>query len=381
MKKVCIVQRVLTHYRLAFFEKLNADLSGHGISLSVIHGLGHNADRERGYLADLDWAQSVPDHYVYVGKKHCVYQPYWPYLKGADMVVVGQEMKLLLNYELLLRRWSGAFKLGLWGHRINHQEKATSLRNNIKKRFNHQADWWFVYTMAEGQALCADGFPSEKITVVQNSIDTKTLVDVRARMDPAAVARLKTSLGISEEAAVGLFCGGMYREKRLPFLIDACMELHKRTPDFHMIFIGGGPEDCLVKEAAEQNAWIHYVGSLYEEKERVPYFMLANVLLHPGLVGLAVLDSFALEVPTVTTQYPFHSPEIEYLEDGYNGVMTSNTREAYVDGVLHVLGDPEYRKRLLDGCRETVQKYSTETMVANFSSGIRQCLGQTNGNG
>jgi hypothetical protein len=46
----------------------------------------------------------------------------------------------------------------------------------------------------------------------------------------------------------------------------------------------------------------------------VPYFILSKLVLMPGLVGLAVLDASALEVPLVTTAVPYHTPELTTLK-------------------------------------------------------------------
>ena len=47
----------------------------------------------------------------------------------------------------------------------------------------------------------------------------------------------------------------------------------------------------------------------------------ANLMLIPGLVGLAVVDSFAAQCPVVTTDFRGHSPEFEYIEwDKWPGI-------------------------------------------------------------
>ena len=99
-----------------------------------------------------------------------------------------------------------------------------------------------------------------------------------------------------------------------------------------MLFLGTGTDAPIVKQFAESRPWVHYVGPRYGI-ERVPYFLLSDAFLMPGLVGLAVLDCFALGTPLLTTKFPYHSPEIEYLEPGVDGIVSENSLEAYVSAV------------------------------------------------
>jgi len=185
---------------------------------------------------------------------------------------------------------------------------------------------------------------------------------------------VKADLGI-EGDNICIYTGGMYAEKRLHFLLEACVEIKKDVPDFEMIFIGAGPEDKWVKEAAEKREWIHYVGPKFDE-EKVPYFMMSKLFLMPGLVGLSILDAFALETPLVTTNVPFHSPEVDYLIDGVNGVMVWELDDpaVYAAQVANLLKDNKARERLVSGCKVARGKYTIEEMVERFAGGIVKAL-------
>jgi hypothetical protein len=53
----------------------------------------------------------------------------------------------------------------------------------------------------------------------------------------------------------------------------------------------------------------------------------------PGLVGLVIIDNFVTQLPMFTTDNNnnIHSPEVSYLQNDVNGVMTANTLDDYVD--------------------------------------------------
>lgn len=98
----------------------------------------------------------------------------------------------------------------------------------------------------------------------------------------------------------------------------------------------------------------------------------------PGLVGLVVLDSFALQTPMISTDYPFHSPEIEYLEDKKNGLIVPNNLDTYSSSVAQLLLDEMKLSKLKSGCRAAAAKYNLSQMVDNFTMGIKCCLQSEN---
>jgi L-malate glycosyltransferase len=101
-----------------------------------------------------------------------------------------------------------------------------------------------------------------------------------------------------------------------------------------------------------------------------------QLLLVPGLVGLAVVDSFAHQCPTVTVDVPFHAPEFEYLEDGVNGVClpAGTGPEEYGAAVADLLGDKDRLERLRQGCRESAGRYTLAAMVDNVAEGLLEAL-------
>ena len=99
-------------------------------------------------------------------------------------------------------------------------------------------------------------------------------------------------------------------------------------------------------------------------------------MLNPGLVGLSVLDAFALGLPMVTCDLPYHSPEIEYLVDGENGlVLAADTSAAeYGDNVAALMNDSDRLNRLSAGALASAEQYTVEEMVDRFATGILTAL-------
>jgi glycosyltransferase involved in cell wall biosynthesis len=207
---------------------------------------------------------------------------------------------------------------------------------------------------------------------VQNAIDTRALGRLRTDVSPAELDRVRSALGLKSRNAC-IFAGSMYPEKRLPFLLEACDLIRAEVPDFEMIFVGAGVDSELVAAAARRHDWIHHVGPRFD-RDLAAHFLVSRLLLMPGLVGLVVLDSFAFEVPLVTTAVTYHSPEIEYLEPDVNGCRVEDPDDARAYASVRLLRDDARRERLVAGCRVAAAKYTVENMVERFAVGVMNAL-------
>jgi glycosyltransferase involved in cell wall biosynthesis len=266
-------------------------------------------------------------------------------------------------------------RVAFFGHGRNYQ--ATN-RNSRAERFKEfwatKVNWWFAYTEGAKRHVKSLGFPPERITVFNNAIDTGELAEQLASVTPLDQQQLKKTLDIKSEN-IGVYIGGLYPEKRVDFMLAAALEIRNSIPDFQFIVIGGGVDAALVEAAAMQHPWIHAMGPKFGI-EKTKLASLAKVFIMPGLVGLGVLDSFVYGTPLVTTNYPLHSPEIEYLEDGVNGVMVKETNsvEAYAKAVVRVLSDKAYCERLKAGAAEALNIYTIDAMAERFAQGVLSAL-------
>jgi glycosyltransferase involved in cell wall biosynthesis len=378
--EVAIVYRFLPQWRADFFCRLRESLESHKIRLRLFYGKNPPSVRTStaphrlkwGDEVDLQWGMPISNRLWNLGKYELVWQRLPQSVFNADLLVLMQENSLISNYSAGLRRIIQSKKTALWGHGINHQEDRHSIANTFKCLWSTQVDWWFAYTSSVAEELRRLRYPAERITIVNNAIDTTALKEEAQKVQPARLSRLRAELGIGK-GPVGIFCGGMYPDKQLPFLIRACEIVRSQVPGFEVLFLGTGVDAAVVQRYADTNNWAHYIGPKYGA-DRVPYFMLSDVFLMPGVVGLAILDCFALETPLVTTNNPHHGPEIGYLEPGISGIISDNSLAAYVGAVVQVLRSEDLLSLLKRGCRNSSTQYTVEKMVASFSEGVQNAL-------
>lgn len=374
MKEVLLLQRRLPRYRVPLFERMRETLAARGVAFTVAHGDPGAAERARGDEGALPWAVRLGNRSLRAGGTLLTWQPVpRALLDRQDLVIMPHEGGMLYNHLLLARHRRGALRLAFFGHGDNLQAGARrSLRGLVKRAQSRRVDWWFAYTALSARLVAEHGFPGERVTQVDNAVDTAGLARAAAGIDPGERERLRAGLGLAG-TRVGIFIGSLHHDKRVPLLLAAADALRDRTGDFELIVVGDGPLREEVRRFAAARPWVRWVGARFD-REKALHASLAAVLLNPGLVGLVILDSFALGVPLVTTDCRLHSPEIAYLEPGRNGVMTEDSLAAFVAGAAGLLEDGGARGRMAGECRRDAARYTLEGMCERFCAGIGRAL-------
>ncbi|MCA9468886.1 MAG: glycosyltransferase family 4 protein [Nitrospira sp.] len=367
--EVTIVQRRLTHYRVPFFEALRHGLKERGIRLRVLYGTTNSIEAEKNDSGHLEWGEVVQTHY-FLGGRIC-WQDFGPLTYASDLVIITQENKLVSNHWHLVA--PRQYRLAFWGHGANFQaQDSQSLRERFKRWTTNRVDWWFAYTDLSADLVAARGFPRNRISTVDNAVDTAQMRKWAQEISEEETRALRQGLGI-EDALIGVFVGSLYADKRLDFLFAAAQAIRIEIPGFCLLIIGDGPERQKVQAWCQKHSWVHWVGARFD-REKVAYLSMAQVMVNPSLVGLGILDSFVTGVPMATTNERGHGPEIVYLCHGVNGIMTTNEVRAYSAAVVALLRDEGARAQLRAGCHESGDRYTLENMVQRFAEGIATCL-------
>ena len=372
VRRVVVVERLLTHYRVDFYQRLRAQLAVRGIELRLLIGHGTQTENQKQDSGTLPWAVPLRTHYLF-GNRLC-WQPFGRHIQDADLVIVLHENKLLYNLWLLFVRRPR--RLAFWGHGCNLQSvHPEGLRERFKRWTITRVDWWFAYTTLTSRLLEQAGFPAQAVTVVDNAVDTVELAGWCREATPTVIERFRLRAGLLP-GPTGIFLGSLYHEKRLDFLLAAARLIRSRIPAFQLLVVGAGPQQAMLQAAASQTPWLHLAGVL-QGRDKAVALRAADVLLNPGLVGLGILDAFASGTPLFTTDCGLHSPEIAYLESGRNGIMTANDVTQYADAVCSALLTPAELMRLRQHALASAPLYTVNNMCERFCAGVTACMEQS----
>ncbi|CCW10915.1 MULTISPECIES: glycosyltransferase family 4 protein [Rhodococcus] len=359
--RVSIILPYLNSYRVPLLQVLDAKLAAKGIELDVATGTPEGVDVARGDGATGYPTRELRKLGVPTPRGRLYIRRLDDRIRTADIIVVEHAIKNLDSHVLLFR--PRTTKVAIWGHGRTITKPQSVLENWAQRAMIARADWYFGYTPGSVERAAAMGMPTARCTNVQNTVDTERLKKLR-REYPRGTG----------EVWPALYVGGLDESKRLDFLLDASRRIHARDPRFRLIIVGNGRDRDKV-EAVAGEKWCSYLGN-FPLAANFPAVKDANVILMPGRVGLAAVDSFAIEAPIVTTRWGWHAPEFEYLTD-QNSIITDDRVEDYVDRVLDLMQSPNTLQDLQQQCANTVEQLSVEDMATRFTDGLVALLDST----
>ena len=183
--RVVIFYKSIPQYRRRFFELLRERLASDGIGLELIYGRPTMEDAAKGDSVDLPWAVKAGSRSVRLAGRELVWQNGLTRLRRGDLVIVEQASKLLLNDVLFAVHRAGLIRMAFWGHgRSTRLRPLTDRGERVKRYMSRRVWWWWAYNERSAAYVRDLGYPDERITRVQNSIDTLSLVAAAAAVYP-----------------------------------------------------------------------------------------------------------------------------------------------------------------------------------------------------
>ncbi|UVT14503.1 MAG: glycosyltransferase family 4 protein [Nitrospira sp.] len=264
-----------------------------------------------------------------------------------------------------------------WGHGYNFQAKlrpsvVTTIKEILKGFMTRGGDGLITYTVKGADYWRDRGVPQGWAIPYYNTIDVEELHRAHAELSKAQRMDLRRKLML-EGKHVLLFLGRLYAEKKADFLLEAFAILKKSYPDVALLIIGDGEERNRLQHMARDLELqdVHFFGEIVDPKETAAYCSLSDLLVIPGLVGLAIVHGFAFGLPLVTTDFPGHSPELDYLTER-NGVITRMDTLHYAEAIGVLLSSPDRLEAMKHSALVQSDTLKLEYSVRRFVTGITE---------
>lgn len=373
MRKVLILQEYIPHYRLPFFVALTKEASKVGIEIRIAYGDSTGSNSPRRDAVQMPGGIQLAQREWRIAGRRLTLRRLPTEAASADMLVYEQARRNLDLYRVILPTIKrGRRKIALWGHGRDYTKASSAVEVWLQRKLILAADWFFAYTEGAKDAVALTGFDQSKVTVVQNSIDTSELRRSVEQVDAITARRFDLEYDLKGKTA--LFLGALDSSKRLGFLEEASLIAARLDSNFRLLIGGDGPLREQVEIWARSKPFVSYLGTLSGPAKALA-LASSQVIAMPGRVGLAAVDSFAAGVPMVTTCWPWHAPEFEYLVSGRNALITADDPEAYATSMVELLGDPDQLDCLVAHAASDAATYTIEEMVRRFLAGVSQALG------
>jgi glycosyltransferase involved in cell wall biosynthesis len=376
-KKVSYIVAGLHQYREKFHTQNRDILSLENIDYDLYVSPPKSSDKNKGDQITIPWSRRIKDLRVRIKKNELIFQLIPLKVLKSDLIIIVQENSYITNYLLVLGRYIFKYKLAYFGHGKNYQAKnGNNLAERWKKLWMNKCDWWFTYTEGSAKNISSNGYPKNKITVFNNSIDISTLKDRLNRITQKEIEEIRSEFTLNSEN-ICVYIGGIYEEKRLEFLIESSIIIKKEIPDFILLICGDGIKRDEISKLTRDFDWIILTGPVFNDKKSA-ILKISKIMLLPGLVGLAVLDAFAAGIPIITTNIDYHSPEIEYLRTSDAGIIVNQTNDVnlYSKTVINLLKDDTKLNSYKEKALISSNLYSIENMSKKFCIGIQYIFKQ-----
>ena len=172
----------------------------------------------------------------------------------------------------------------------------------------------------------------------------------------------RQDFGFKDEDILIIYSGRLGPEKNLDFLIRAFAGTAEAIQNAHLLIIGGGTEEQLIKQLAAQTGAsdrIHFTGMLsYDEIPRYlsmcDIFVTASVTeVHP----LSVIEAMASGLPVMG----IHSVGVgDTVEDGVTGFLSSQDQAAFAALLTRLCMDNDLRSTMGAAAQKASGKYAIE---------------------
>jgi glycosyltransferase involved in cell wall biosynthesis len=378
-------QGCVPNYREAFFRRLGAV---RGRDYVVFYG---EPEPGSGVIAAQPphafHSEFVRNRFLRLLGRRLVYQPVFRAIAfgGYDALVIGHEVKYFMNLALLfwfrlmgkpVLFWGFGTGQDFWDQERGPIGRSFSRAVNAAKRLLvRSASGYLAYTDSGVATIMRAGMKRERIRVLNNTIDLDEEVLCHAEVQNLDRVALRAVWRIAPEATVFTFVGRLLAGKKVEELIGAVRALRDEGVSAEAVIVGDGPERAALETFAGAASWCHFLGAIHDGDGIARIYRASDALVIPGYVGLAVNRGFAHGMPVITIRSDLHSPEIDYVESGVNGLILAADR--FRDGLRSFAEDAALRERLARGALATRDKLDLARMVAAFDDGVAAALKQS----
>ncbi len=205
-----------------------------------------------------------------------------------------------------------------WSHGWRTKEKGP--KRFVRLIFYRLADSLLVYEHHAKNIAIDEGFPSDQVHVVYNSLNLKAQQSAAAKNTPVRLSEIRKRL-FGNDAPVVMCSSRLIAARRIDLLIEAVAFLNKRGFEANLLIVGDGPaKHALTALAEAQGVNACFFGACYDEDVLAGLFGVAAVTASPGPIGLMVIHSFAYGVPVVASnRMEVQGPEWGAIIAGKNG--------------------------------------------------------------
>lgn len=313
MFRLGIIQDYIPRYRAKFFELLREKLFEKGVDLRLLSYSPAGAQRARRDSVELNFVDDFPQWVTGFGKRSVVFPKSVSKFQNYDALIGSLRGSSFSTHLMVAHCLKHKKPFGLWGHVRNYVNSDNFLDLLIEKKQMILATSIFSYTDSGREFGVRQGIDPEKFFVLNNTFDTSDLEHELGKVAQHDLDEMINRYNLDPTKTV-MYIGGLDSSKRIDFLASTLNQIWLINPKIKLLIIGNGKDRYLLDEAVLRGQ-VHFLDN-GNQQSKAAASRVAKLILMPGRVGLVAVDSIALGIPIVTTNFAFHAPEFDYLVEG-----------------------------------------------------------------
>lgn len=315
--------------------------------------------------------RSVKEISLRVGSQTIRYQNFLSSIKDYDLLIIEDAINNL-SYPLSHILKYQYTKICYWGHGrdVTMNTESSVFKKGIERYKLRQvikSDGYFAYLPEVKDFLIKAGVHSDKIFVVQNTID---IVKERKLFKEA----IADKGGVNNKNI--LFVGRLTESKKIPKLLKIYEELKQLDNDYNLTIVGNGAESLKEKVLEyKKKLSLNYLGEIRDKQKLSEIFSSNRFYLFPGYVGLGPLHAMCYDLIPIVAQSKHHKPEFEYLNHENSLILPESATPKDFSRAIEKM---VINKDLLISKKKciwpSIKEYTIDNMAENFIQGINKVL-------
>lgn len=374
--KIVLITPILQHYRLTFYEKLAK--ARPDFDLNVLFGFKLREDGRPSFLGKTNFKSKgfrelkyriLPFDLVYnLGMFSEVKRI------NPDVVIMQGIAGDLTNRCIISWAKRKNKKIIIWACGWEPGRAKSVLlkfKNLLVSAFFKKADYFLTYSTHASNYVKDMRIDDSIIETCYNGIETD---EMESNSDSviSKSEEIKKTLNL-ENYITFLYVGGLIKEKRPEFLVEAFEILRRKYNNIKLVIIGDGPMkkelELSLEKISDKN--ILYLGRIIDDVDA--YFAATDCFVMPGIGGLALNQAMYWGKPCIVSKAD--GTEDDLVIDGYSGYrFKANDIESLVSAMeKRITEAPEKLKEMAKINHKIIsEKSNVNNMVDHFVQAIEK---------
>ncbi|WP_394125530.1 glycosyltransferase [Vibrio hepatarius] len=221
------------------------------------------------------------------------------------------------------------------------------------------------------KSLLQDGYPEEKLSIIHNGIDVKSL-------ESQPEVHVKTKLLLPEDSFVFATVGSLIKRKGVDRILTALRHVTLEYPHVHLVVIGDGP---LRNELESQADYLHLAANIHfvgEQSNVLGWLKGCDAFVSGArseAFGLVVAEAALAKLPIVA---PFEGGIPEFIRHGKTGILYPNYKIAPLANAMRIaVANPNLCQKLGKQAHQYISlNHSLDNSCRRIEALYRQLLSQ-----